>query len=53
MQTSSSHKVGCERESMQESLPSQELRDFIQRVIVPILVDRHVDGRNSYAKKED
>jgi hypothetical protein len=30
---------------MQGSLPSQELRDFIQRIIVPILVDRYLEGR--------
>ena len=32
----------CEQESMQGSLPRQDLRDFIQRIIVPILVDRYL-----------
>jgi len=45
MQTSNSQEVGREQESMEESLPSQDLRDLIQRIIVPILVDRCIEGR--------
>jgi hypothetical protein len=40
-----SQEVRREQESMQQSLPSQELRDFIQRIVVPILVDRHLEER--------
>ena len=38
-------EVCCEQESMEGSLPSQDLRDFIQRIIVPLLVDRYIEGR--------
>ena len=44
-----SKQVCDEQESMQESLPSQELKDFIQRIIVPILVDRYLEQRKKGA----
>jgi hypothetical protein len=45
MQTNNSREVGCEQEFVQGSLPNQELRDLIQRTIVPLLVDRYLEER--------
>jgi hypothetical protein len=36
---------------MQQSLPSQELKDFIQRIVVPILVDRYLEERKRDASQ--
>jgi hypothetical protein len=44
MQTSNSQEVICEQEPEHGSLLRPELKDFIRRVVVPILVDRHLKG---------
>ncbi len=46
-----SQEVRREQESMQQSLPSQELKDFIQRIVVPILVDRYLEERKRDASQ--
>ena len=46
-----SQEVRREQESMRGSLPRKELKDFIQRIIVPILVDRYVEGRKKDAER--
>jgi len=51
MQKSNSQEVGRQQESMEGSLPSQELRDFIQRIIVPILVDRYLECRKKHGER--
>ena len=38
----SSQVVCDEQESMQQSVLAAELKDFIRRVIVPLLVDRYL-----------
>jgi hypothetical protein len=45
MQTSNSQEVGCEHQPAQGPRLTLELRDFIQQIIVPILVDRYNEGR--------
>jgi hypothetical protein len=46
-----SQEVRREQESMQQSLPSQELKDFIQRIVVPILVDSYLEERKRDASQ--
>jgi hypothetical protein len=46
-----SQAVCDEQESMQGSLPSQELKDFIKRILVPILVDHYLEERTNDAER--